>query len=73
MIATNTVHILDTISVRTEQSSKGPDFPLLVTRGIIIAGLVIGIWSTIALLGGMVAAGGPLGLADGFIHALSGI
>jgi hypothetical protein len=34
---------------------------------------IIGLWSLAALVGGMVAAGGPLGLVKGYFQALAGI
>ncbi len=37
------------------------------------AGLAIGLWSFAALVGGLVAGGGPLGLAEGYFKAVSGM
>ena len=36
-------------------------------------GLAIGLWSFAALVGGLVAGGGPLGLAGGYFSAVSGM
>ena len=37
------------------------------------AGLAIGLWSVAALVGGLVAGGGPLGLASGYFKAVTGL
>ncbi len=34
---------------------------------------VIGLWSFAALAGGLVAAGGPIGLAGGYVRAVTGL
>jgi hypothetical protein len=34
---------------------------------------IIGLWSLAALVGGMIAAGGPLGLVKGYFLALTGL
>ena len=34
---------------------------------------IIGLWSLAALVGGLIAAGGPLGLVKGYFSALAGI
>ena len=47
-------------------------------NGTIIAaffasGALVGLWSFASLVGGLVAAGGPLGLAKGYVQALTGL
>jgi hypothetical protein len=34
---------------------------------------LVGLWSLAALVSGMIAAGGPLGLAKGYFQALAGL
>ena len=34
---------------------------------------VIGLWSFAALVGGLITSGGPIGLAKGFVQAVTGI
>ncbi len=36
-------------------------------------GILIGIWSFAALIGGLVAGGGPLGLIKGYLQAVTGL
>jgi hypothetical protein len=37
------------------------------------AGIGIGLWSFAALAGGLVAGGGPVGLASGYVRAVTGL
>jgi hypothetical protein len=37
------------------------------------AGLAIGLWSFAALVGGLIADGGPIGLAGSYFRAVSGV
>jgi hypothetical protein len=43
---------------------------LILTTAVIF---LVGIWAVAALVGGTVAAGGPLGLAKGWFSAVSGL
>lgn len=36
-------------------------------------GALVGLWSFASLVGGLIAAGGPVGLAKGYILALTGL
>ena len=47
-------------------------------NGTIIAsffatGALVGLWSFASLVGGLIAAGGPIGLAKGYLMALAGL
>ncbi len=43
----------------------------LVTLGV--AGAIVGIWSLASLVGGMIAAGGPIALAKAWFSAVTGM
>ena len=73
MIVTNTVHMLPVATVDTFHTNKKSNIPTLALGAIVLAMTLVGLWSAASLIGGMISATGPLGLVDGFIHALSGM
>ncbi len=73
MIATNTVHMLPAPTVATARTSNGSNLPAMALGTIVLVMALVGLWGAASLIGGMISAGGPLGLVDGFIHALAGI
>ncbi len=68
---TNTRTRSNTRSAATLSTSNKVDGAIIASA---FAGTaLIGLWSLAALVGGMVAAGGPVGLVRGYVQAFTGI
>ncbi|HEB70480.1 MAG TPA: hypothetical protein ENI88_12815 [Desulfobulbus sp.] len=42
-------------------------------RALNIAGLLVGLWAAACIVGGMIAAGGPVALVKGWVSAVMGL
>ena len=57
-----------TTTLTTEDKINGT-----IIAAFFASGALVGLWSFASLVGGLVAAGGPLGLARGYVQALTGL
>ena len=62
-----------TRTTATTTPTVGDRIGATVMASFFAASALIGLWSFAALVGGLVAGGGPLGLAEGYFRAVTGM